>query len=322
MNTHPFFSIVIPVYNVAPYLNTCIASVLAQTYQNYEVLLVNDGSTDESGSICEQFAAMDNRLQVIHRNNGGLSAARNTGLDKAIGDYVLFLDSDDFWCTHTVLERIASRLSVFPSQVLSFNYIKYDGKTNYSPYFRFTHSMPTEEQDRFQYLIDHDIWISCAWNKVIQRDLFADRDLRFIEGITSEDMDWCVRLALKADTFDFLDEIVVCYRQRKCSISQSITPKKLYTVLENINRCIELLANSKCEQTILLRPFVAYQYGTMLFHLASLPECEDYRKLYAKAKDKQYLLRWSKNRKIKLLYFTTSCCSLKFTLFLLKLRNR
>ena len=89
-------SIVVPVYKVEPYLRTCIDSILAQQLETFELILVDDGSPDRCGEICEEYAAIDPRIRVIHRKNGGLSAARNTGIDAARGDYLSFIDSDDY----------------------------------------------------------------------------------------------------------------------------------------------------------------------------------------------------------------------------------
>ena len=88
-------SIIIPVYNVEQYLRECVDSVLNQTYSDVEVILVDDESTDQSGNICDEYAEMDSRIKVIHKKNGGVSSARNTGIDKAVGEYLLFVDSDD-----------------------------------------------------------------------------------------------------------------------------------------------------------------------------------------------------------------------------------
>ena len=101
----PKISIIIPVYNVEPYLRRCIDSVLEQTMQDYEIVVVNDGSTDNSGSICDQYANQYDQIRVIHKQNGGLSDARNTGIKAATGDYILFLDSDDYLDTDA-LEKL------------------------------------------------------------------------------------------------------------------------------------------------------------------------------------------------------------------------
>ena len=97
MTDSPLISVIIPVYNVKGYLERCVESVLTQDYKNIEVIIVDDGSTDGSAEICEALASKDNRIVVIHQINAGISAARNAGIKKSSGDYISFIDSDDFW---------------------------------------------------------------------------------------------------------------------------------------------------------------------------------------------------------------------------------
>ncbi len=99
-------SVVVPIYNVAAYLKECVDMVLSQTYQDLEVILVDDGSTDRSGLICDEYARLDNRVKVIHKINGGLSDARNAGLNVATGEYIIFLDSDDKWANVGFVENL------------------------------------------------------------------------------------------------------------------------------------------------------------------------------------------------------------------------
>lgn len=108
---HPLISVIVPVYNVQKYLRQCIASILAQTYENFELILVNDGSKDKSGEICDEYAKKDNRIKVFHKENGGVSSARNLGLDKAIGENICFVDSDD-WVDENYLEILTSEHEV------------------------------------------------------------------------------------------------------------------------------------------------------------------------------------------------------------------
>lgn len=98
-------SVIIPVFNVAPYLNRCIESVLLQTYRNIEIILIDDGSIDESKQICDDYASIDSRVKVIHKQNGGVSLARNVGIDKAVGEFILFVDGDDF-IKESMLEQL------------------------------------------------------------------------------------------------------------------------------------------------------------------------------------------------------------------------
>jgi glycosyltransferase involved in cell wall biosynthesis len=106
----PFFSIIVPVYNVEQYLNTCIRSILQQDLTNFELFLLDDGSSDSSGKICDYFANKDNRITVFHSHNVGLSATRNTGISKSKGEYLWFIDSDDWLISTSALSTISKRI--------------------------------------------------------------------------------------------------------------------------------------------------------------------------------------------------------------------
>lgn len=108
----PKISVIVPVYNTEKYLHRCIDSILAQTFTDFELLLIDDGSTDDSGDICDEYASLDKRIKVFHKENGGASSARNLGLDNACGNYLIFLDSDDFWIDNlfiNVFHNLASK---------------------------------------------------------------------------------------------------------------------------------------------------------------------------------------------------------------------
>ena len=113
MNNEYLISIIVPVYNVEPFISECINSILIQSYKNFELILVNDGSTDNSPTICEQYASKDKRIKVIHKANGGLSDARNWGLKFSSGEYVVFLDSDDYWNDCDALFSLYSLLNKY-----------------------------------------------------------------------------------------------------------------------------------------------------------------------------------------------------------------
>jgi glycosyltransferase involved in cell wall biosynthesis len=128
------FSIVIPVYNVGKYLRKCFDSVVAQTYTNYEVIAVDDGSTDGSGDVCDEYAAKYDNIRVIHKVNGGVADTRNTGLDNARGDYVGFMDADDYLIDSHLFENAAKCLSRSDADVLQYYYL-WQTKDNEAPEF-------------------------------------------------------------------------------------------------------------------------------------------------------------------------------------------
>ena len=125
MRSNMLVSIVIPIYSVADYLPICIESVLKQTYSEKEIILVDDGSPDLSPQICDEYAALYPDIKVVHKKNGGSSDARNVGIENATGDYVLFLDGDDYWDDVNALEKLIQRVALTNADVLNFSFEKY-----------------------------------------------------------------------------------------------------------------------------------------------------------------------------------------------------
>ena len=122
---HPIlFSIIIPVYRTEKFLHKCIDSVLSQTYPNFELILVEDGSPDNCPQICEEYAKRDDRIRVIHKSNGGAASARNVGIRVAHGDYIMFMDSDDYWNNSTALQSISEAIVAYQCDVLCTNLCK------------------------------------------------------------------------------------------------------------------------------------------------------------------------------------------------------
>ena len=259
-------------------LAECVDSVLGQNYPNFEVILVDDGSPDRCGTICDEYARRDNRVKVIHKENGGLSDARNAELAVASGDYVLFLDSDDYWKDSGVLGRLAERISLTNADLLNFSYRKYYEDTGKSePYFSETQAMPhpLALPEQLGWLTDRGLYIASACNKMIRRELLEG--LRFRRGVFSEDIEWCASLLLRAKSVDFVPEAFYCYRQRSGSIRHSIGDKNCRDLADAILTCIRLCESADADHLEALRHYTAFQYGTFIANQAlaenSQPGC-------------------------------------------------
>ncbi len=287
MNEPTCISIVIPAYQAAKYLAVCLESVLSQTYQNFEVLLVDDGATDETPSICDSYHEKDSRIQVIHQENSGLSSARNAGTAIASGDYVLFLDADDFWDDAEALSRLVARTERTHADVVNFSYKKYYEDTSETvPYFNNLPEMPAtfwEKRAQVNYLTENGLYIASACNKLIRRELLKAPEMRFDPGVFSEDIVWCLKLLMKAESFDFVCENFYCYRQRKGSITHTVDDKKCRDLCENIIQCAELLKSANAEIRSAAERYTAYQLGTFIKNqaLAEHPQKECVQKLKA-----------------------------------------
>ena len=314
------FSIVIPVYKTKEYLDHCVESIIAQTFGDFEIILVDDGSPDCCPQMCDAWAARDPRIRVVHQENGGLSVARNTGIRHASGDYVMFLDSDDWWADDEVLEQIARHLDRTDADVLSFNYRKsYDGKLE-PPYF--SKDLPTSDGvQNLAQMTAGGWWITGACNKAIRRSLLEEWGLYFREGTTAEDVDWTLRLALYAERYAFANVCVFIYRQHGASISHGMTPLKVERLCGNVCECVRQLENADEERAQLLKPFVAYQYGVLLFDTAILSSRQRSRELMEQVRQMRWLLDCGTDGKVRLI---RTCCRMfgfSATLGLLRLRQ-
>ena len=309
-------SIIVPVYNVEKYIRQCVESVLEQTYQNFELILVDDGSPDNCGKICDTYAKGDSRIKVIHKENGGLSDARNVGVANATGEYILFLDGDDYWLEPRFLGKLSLRIQKNKADVLSFNFQKVWDDRSAAPYF----SVPDLDSAGGFDAVSHTLWTACAWNKAIRRTLFLENDLHFVEGITSEDIDWCVRLALDAKTFDYINYCAVAYRQRAGSISKAMTGQKVQCLHNNIVYSMKLTEGAEKQQ--LLQPFLAYQVGTLLYAIAMLDDQQIRQDMTEKVKPMLPLLAESDDKKVKLLHYAIRFAGIQGCIALLRLRNR
>lgn len=197
MKEFPLISVIVPVYKVEPYIHRCINSIIHQTYQNLEIILVDDGSPDRCGQICDEYAANDTRIQVIHQQNQGLSAARNAGLDSCKGEYIGFVDSDD--CIHPEMyERLYSDI-VTHHVLLAF--CQPNMCDEVIPDIEGKESTVCQDKE-FVILksMEENIWWS-AWTKLYHRSLFES--IRYPQGKTNEDYavtifiyDHCERIAI------------------------------------------------------------------------------------------------------------------------------
>jgi glycosyltransferase involved in cell wall biosynthesis len=262
-------SIIIPVYRVEAYLRECVESVLRQDHPAVEVILVDDGSPDRCGVICDEYAARDPRVKVIHKENGGLSDARNEGVSCASGDYILFLDSDDYWADSGVLSRLTERIGLTHADLLNFSYQKcYEDTGRTEPYFAQTEAMPHPLRltEQLGWLTQRGLYIASACNKLIHRSLLDG--LSFRRGVFSEDIEWCANLLLRARSVDFIPESFYCYRQRSGSIRHSIGDKNCRDLADAILTCIRLCETADEEHLEALKRYTAFQYGTFIANQA------------------------------------------------------
>lgn len=296
-----FFSIIVPVYKVEKYLDQCIQSILSQTYKNYELILVDDGSPDNCPRICDNYAANDTRVKVIHKSNGGLSEARNFGLAKANGKFIIFLDSDDFWCSKNNLKNIYDKLIKENVDILILGKKKYYQNSNcYSDIVIPKISKKTEVySENIKQLMENNIFVACAWDKVVSHKIIKENNIKFVHQQLSEDIEWCSKLLLSKPKISVLNEIVYIYRKQN---SESISSNIKRDNLEHIcNVLIKYIDIGMKQGNVELLNFMAEQY-VLWMTISNFVKKSEITDLISKLKKLWFIINYNYYPHVKLVY--------------------
>ncbi len=260
-------SVIVPVYNVEKYLGECIDSVLAQTYNDWELLLVDDGSTDDSGKICDRYAADDERINVIHKKNAGVAAARNTALDRVKSEYVMFLDPDDYWLDNRTLEYMLAKAEETGADIVRGDYRAVDerGETLFE----------RPVNDKKQVCIGKKLSPAEFVTQVVQWEFFLWLLLfkhsvieaeRFNEGqVFLEDMDFYSRLMLKPVVATYIPFRFYAYRKTGTSVSSTISLNRLR---DSFGMCRRFADYALCASDICLKRY--FQKSSVMLYYRTL----------------------------------------------------
>lgn len=264
-------SIIIPVYNVENYLTTCLESILNQTFQDYEVIMINDGSTDCSPDICDEYSKKDSRYKILHKENGGQSSARNQGVKIAKGDYLMFIDSDDFLTNNNCLQIIANGLGTSPD-VLAYRYYKYFSSRHKSDCgINMSGIVSLDKFGTIKELVKRDSFFCSCWSKVIKRSLIIKNGITFDESLSCEDMDWYFNVLSYCNIIKVIDYPIINYRQREGSVtSGGYKPKNLKDFIFTIKKWKENFETvGKVEDRFILLSALAKLYCNLLISYSS-----------------------------------------------------
>lgn len=231
MEKKPLISVIVPVYNVEEYLPRCVDSILAQTYENLEIILVDDGTKDNAGSLCDTYAGKDTRVKVIHKTNGGLSSARNAGIDIAQGTYLAFVDSDD-WIEPDAYEIMMAAAQKYNVKLVCAG--RYDVDSEQGEKIPGL-CPPGEEVISGAELVRRMfVWEnidSAAWDKLYHRELF--REIRYPVGRVCEDVPTTYKIALDAGSAAMCPKPIYNYFHRPGSITMSSVSEKTFHFSEH-----------------------------------------------------------------------------------------
>lgn len=233
-------SVIVPIYNVENYLIRCIDSILNQTFSNFELILVDDGSTDACGRICDEYALTDNRITVLHINNGGVSNARNKGLDLAKGKYIIFCDSDDYWKIN-LLEITYNYLINSDVDYLLFNYDNIENnKTLYSSNHETGLFYTSQLVDKFEYIVKFILTGNSGWEvwtRIFKNDIIQKNKIRFCLSCNNfaEDMGFVINYIYYSKTVLSIPNSLYCYCIRNNSMMQKSFDKVRLNDLNEIS---------------------------------------------------------------------------------------
>lgn len=218
-------SVIVPVYNVSRYLDECLESITRQTYTDVEIILIDDGSTDTSGAICDSYSERDNRIKVIHQKNSGLSAARNIGIEISKGDYLTFVDSDDY-LSYTFIEKAIELCLKFDAQISVMKMSYFSGKNRKSdnePFISYIQTYNAEQA--ISESLYQKKYSCCAPGKMYRRDVLEG--ISFPRGKLSEDLAVCHLIFNNASKVVYSNETGYYYRQRPKSIMHTFNKNRL-----------------------------------------------------------------------------------------------
>ncbi|WP_180956640.1 glycosyltransferase family 2 protein [Bacillus canaveralius] len=220
---NPQISIIVPVFNVEDFLQYCIESILGQTFNDFELILVNDGSNDQSGDICEEYSKKDKRIVVIHKENGGQSSARNRGIDVARGAYFGFVDSDD-WIHKDMYRTLYSNAVETGADITACNIMQYDKNSTKHLYFHDTTNYLYDRKSAMNELYLNERLTFSPCNKLYSRNLF--QGIRFKEGYILEDMDFAYRIIHQSNKIHYTGQALYYYRYNENSTMRKTFSKK------------------------------------------------------------------------------------------------
>lgn len=297
-----YFSVIVPIYNVENYLEKCIESIITQNFSDFELILVDDGSTDKSGEICDSYSNRE-KIRVIHKKNGGLSSARNAGILKAQGEWCVFVDSDDYIGDKNFLSKLHER-SINKDVVIYGSSHFIDGTDNI-----IRHKCTKLEKinslnnsiEQLKYLNSTNNVSVSAGTHAVRRKFIEDNRLMFDENVkVDEDIDWFFRIMLSSPRISALDGNQYFYRIRQNSLSRKIKDgfwKYRYNAIKLSEKYIN---ESNCDIKLkneLLR-YLAYQYLILLLDAAISPKNNNNDTImYSQINELKYLLKYGKGFK-------------------------
>lgn len=320
-------SIIIPVYNIEKYIEKCIKSVLEQRILGIELILIDDGSKDNSGKICDEFAKKYSNIFVIHKKNGGLSDARNHGIQKAKGEYILFLDGDDFLLPNS-LNKIKdilfknNKIDVLLHKRIFF-YEKNNKMVKNKQKFNLINFNNKTLEKKILYLLRENLYEGNVALKIVKKEIIIKNEIFFETGLISEDIEWSFRLFFTTKDIEVFATNLQFYVYRKSrigSISNSPNIKSVFDVLKILNKWERFFRNlDDLELKKEIYNYLSFIYVNTLISFSLLNKNDnDYEQLKKLLKENIYLLKFSLRGRNKYIEKFYNCFGFNLTIIALR----
>lgn len=294
-------SIVVPVYNVESYLKKCVLSIMNQSYGNLEIIIINDGSTDKSGIICSELAKIDKRIKVIHKKNGGLSSARNEGINHVTGDFIGFVDSDD-WIEENMYEILLNNLIKTRADVSVCNFYKTYLSKEEKYYKGREKELSLNSEKAMEYLLENKIYGGHVWSKLYRKELFNEIYFNSLYDTICEDLIVNWKIFKKSRIITFTNFAGYHYFQRKGSLSQRAFSQKIFHGIT----AFKIILNESSRISVRVNSIAFYRYKLFViitfFRALSERNLEEKTLLILKKMHKESLFAFLKNSNAKLAY--------------------
>lgn len=323
----PKISFVIPVYKVEKYINECVDSILNQLTDACEMILVDDGSPDRSGVICDSYAAKDSKVRVVHQKNGGLANARNTGLDHAQGEYVAFVDSDDYLDGQCV-SKILNWITLGGADICFMRAMKVfpDGKQQLLDDEMNPEMLTGSKESAIKYLSECSKYPGSPCTKIFKRSLIETNNLRFPDDRrVSEDLGFVLQCILRAESYDALPIDYYYYRQaREGSITNRVTYKSFWGLKAFVEESTDFLTENKVPKGNIERyamSFVAYEFSIMIWQYSRIGE--EFKSEAAKTLNEySWVLSYGRTKKTHLVRWTMQILGVNTTMRMMDIYMR
>jgi glycosyltransferase involved in cell wall biosynthesis len=284
-------SIIVPVYNSEQYLEKCLLSIIQQTFTNIEIIIVNDGSTDKSKLIIEKYAAMDNRIIVLDKPNGGLGDARNFGISHASGDYIAFVDSDDY-IDSTMFEKTYNKAIATNADIVECDFYWSYEKRNVIDIKKYSN-------DKENLLLNVRVLVC---NKLFKKDLIINNKINFPVGLLYEDILFTYKALLNCNNYEYVNDALYYYVQRKISLSnhQTARVRDIFKILKMVK---EYYSDNHKLDPVVEYVFIRYLLGSSFMRIINIDD-KKLRKDILKENWKflnNEFPRWNKNKCLKII---------------------